>query len=87
MSEEPEIYVRPERTQTEEEAQYIDPAELERVKAMDVRWERDRLLAETDWWGVSDQTMTQAQSDYRKALRDIPQQSGFPSDVTWPTKP
>ena len=52
MSEEPEIYVPPERTQTEEEAQYIDPAELERVKAIDVRWERDRLLAETDWWGV-----------------------------------
>ena len=52
-----------------------------------LRVERNRKLAETDWWGVSDQTMTQAQTDYRKALRDIPQQSGFPSDVTWPTKP
>lgn len=73
--------------QTEEEAKYIDPDELERIEAMDVRWERDRLLKETDWWGVSDHTMSQAQSDYRQALRNIPQQEGFPFEITWPTKP
>ena len=37
-----------------------------------LRVERDRLLAETDWWMFSDTaTATQAQLDYRQALRDI----------------
>jgi len=48
---------------------------------------RDRLLAATDWWAVSDNTMTQEQRDYRQALRDVPQQSGWPANITWPTKP
>ena len=52
-----------------------------------VRDKRNRLLAETDWWAVSDRTMTTAQTQYRDALRDIPAQSGFPFSVTWPTKP
>lgn len=49
---------------------------------------RNRLLAETDWWAVADRTMTQEEIDYRQALRDIPQQEGFPlSLIEWPTKP
>jgi hypothetical protein len=51
------------------------------------RVERDRLIAETDWWAMSDLTMTDAQATYRQALRDVPEQSGFPNDITWPTKP
>ena len=51
------------------------------------RKERDTLLAETDWWALSDRTMTQAETDYRQALRDIPQQEGFPIVITWPVKP
>ena len=51
------------------------------------RRERDNLLKETDWWGLSDRTMTQAETDYRQALRDVPAQAGFPENVTWPTKP
>jgi hypothetical protein len=31
--------------------------------------------------------MTQAEIDYRQALRDVPAQAGFPENVTWPTKP
>ena len=53
----------------------------------DIRRDRDNLLAETDWWAMSDRTMTQAEIDYRQALRDVPQQAGFPENVTWPTKP
>ena len=53
----------------------------------DARGRRDMLLAETDWWAVADRTMTQAEIDYRQALRDVPQQAGFPENVTWPTKP
>ena len=55
-------------------------------KAAETRQERNRLLAETDWWAVSDRTMTAEQTAYRQALRDITAQAGFP-DVTWPTKP
>jgi len=52
-----------------------------------IREKRNTLLAETDWMATSDRTMTQAEIDYRQALRDIPQQEGFPTDVIWPTKP
>lgn len=52
-----------------------------------VRSHRNFLIAETDWWAGSDHTMTQAQSDYRNALRNVPQQDGFPYSVIWPTKP
>jgi len=52
-----------------------------------IRSQRNALLAETDWWAVSDRTMTQAETDYRQALRDVPAQAGFPENVTWPTKP
>jgi len=51
------------------------------------RQKRNALLAETDWWAVADRTMTQAEIDYRQALRDVPAQAGFPENVTWPTKP
>ena len=51
------------------------------------RGERDRILIETDWWAMSDLTMTDAQTAYRQALRDVPEQSGFPNTITWPTKP
>jgi|11_taG_2_1085331.scaffolds.fasta_scaffold70960_2 hypothetical protein len=51
------------------------------------RSERDRLLGQTDWWAMSDLTMTDAQTAYRQALRDVPEQSGFPNTITWPTKP
>jgi len=48
---------------------------------------RDELIKETDWWSCSDRTMTQAEIDYRQALRDVPQQEMFPLEITWPTKP
>lgn len=51
------------------------------------RIERDSLLAETDYLALSDNTMSAAMTTYRQALRDITDQSGFPTSVTWPTKP
>ena len=36
-----------------------------------LRKQRDMLLSETDWWTVSDRNITQAELDYRQALRDI----------------
>tara|TARA_R110000822_G_scaffold105031_1_gene232332 strand:- start:27 stop:263 length:237 start_codon:yes stop_codon:yes gene_type:complete len=48
---------------------------------------REFLLEHTDVWALSDRTMTAEQTAYRQALRDIPDQAGFPTDITWPTKP
>ena len=54
----------------------------------DLRTERNKKLAETDYWGASDTpTMSQAQIDYRQALRDITDTYTSLSDVVWPTKP
>ena len=55
--------------------------------AENVRAERNRLLQDTDWMALSDNTMTQAWADYRQALRDLTAQEGFPYSVEWPTKP
>jgi len=52
-----------------------------------VRNKRDRLLQDTDWQALSDNTMGEAMTTYRQALRDVPDQDGFPFSVVWPTKP
>tara|TARA_R100000084_G_C4598022_1_gene121785 strand:- start:16 stop:408 length:393 start_codon:yes stop_codon:yes gene_type:complete len=64
--------------------------ELVNAKPMaDLRAERDRRLAETDWMANSDVTMSDAWKTYRQNLRDVPAQSGVTGldNVTWPTKP
>jgi len=64
--------------------------ELVNAKPMaDLRAERDRLLAETDWMAGSDVTLADAWKTYRQALRDAPAQDGVTGldNVTWPTKP
>ena len=52
-----------------------------------VRVERDRLLAETDFFALSDVTMSSEMSAYRQSLRDIPANNSDPSAVSWPVKP
>tara|TARA_R110001606_G_C15233954_1_gene635417 strand:- start:70 stop:390 length:321 start_codon:yes stop_codon:yes gene_type:complete len=44
-------------------------------------------LAESDIWALTDRTMTDEQIAYRQALRDLPSQEGWPTNITWPTKP
>jgi len=72
-------------------------AELRSAEPMRLlRIERDRLIAETDWWVLPDRTPTSEQLAYRQALRDLPSTAtpvldfttllGI-SGVTWPTKP
>lgn len=55
------------------------------------RTERDRRLAETDWYMMpdypSDLNNIEEMKAYRQALRDIPKQEGFPSKFTWPDVP
>ena len=50
-----------------------------------VRSKRNRLLAETDYYTLPDApTAPQGLTEYRQALRDITEQSGFPHDVVLP---
>jgi len=77
-------------------AAYVPPtqAELDAAAAAQVRAERDNRLLEVDAiagnalrWAALDADTQAAWSAYRQALLDIPQQYGFPHDITWPTKP
>lgn len=53
-----------------------------------LREERNTKLEETDWWVLSDtQSATQAQLDYRQALRDITDTYTSLEAVVWPVKP
>ena len=74
-------------TKAEHEAAY--QATLDARVAESNRTKRDGLLAETDWTGMSDVTMTSAMTTYRQALRDITDHANWPNleDADWPTKP
>ena len=59
-----------------------------------LRQERDEKLAESDWMGVSDYSISDAWTTYRTALRDLPANNTSASwngttlgNVTFPTKP
>lgn len=56
-----------------------------------VREKRDSLISETDYLLASDYPISaedlEAVKVYRQALRDVPQQEGFPFDVVWPDLP
>ena len=68
------------------------PAEPAQATAAELAWDRaKKLLWESDWSMLSDVPMTAGDKvlwiEYRRALRDIRLQSGFPSDIQWPVKP
>ncbi len=66
-----------------------DLVEQQARKRVDVRVMRNALLSETDWTQAAD--ISQATKDkwapYRQALRDVPQQAGFPENIQWPAQP
>ena len=56
----------------------------------DKRFRRNQLLAETDFYALSDVTMSDDMTTYRQALRDLPAGKDTVNKVnnaTWPTKP
>lgn len=59
------------------------------AEAQVVRIKRDDLLAATDFYALSDVTMSAEMATYRQALRDITAHSSFPylQDSDWPVKP
>jgi len=54
--------------------------------ATKVRKQRDALLSSSDNMALADR-ITDEWRTYRQALRDIPAQAGFPTNITWPTEP
>jgi len=74
-------------TKAQHEAAY--QATLDAKVAESNRTKRDGLLADTDWTGMSDVTMTAAMTTYRQALRDITAHANWPNlaEADWPTKP
>jgi len=75
-----------EKKQREKEDLEWAAGENDRLSA-GARAERNAKLAETDWTASSDVIMSDAMKAYRQALRDVPAQEGFPTDINWPTKP
>ena len=66
----------------------IEMAHTAEEKLEHLRALRNLRLSETDHWALSDTaTMTQAQIDYRQALRDITNSYNNLEDVEWPSKP
>lgn len=67
------------------------PEELQQEAEERVRAQRDYLIGQTDYLLASDYPIDaeslEAVKAYRQALRDVPQQEGFPDDVQWPTMP
>lgn len=59
------------------------------VKERRAREKRDELLLKSDCVMLPDYPSTNktAWKTYRQALRDVPQQATFPSNITWPTPP
>jgi hypothetical protein len=75
-----------EATAAQQQAAYVAKIDADAAKA--VRTSRDAKLAETDWTQVADAPVDKAAwAAYRQALRDVPAQSGFPHEITWPEKP
>ena len=59
------------------------------IKAINIRLQRNYILKETDWTqgkDIPDEVST-VWATYRQALRDIPNQQEFPTNVTWPVPP
>lgn len=81
----------------------LTDAEIKELQSQDVEWEkgksdreliqlrnqRNNLLAETDWMANSDVTMSTAWKNYRQALRDITKTYKSINDdgFTFPEKP
>lgn len=59
--------------------------------ASEARAKRNQLIAETDFMAMPDYPLDAEKKAtvlaYRQALRDVPEQAGFPRQIDWPVKP
>lgn len=68
----------------------VDAAAVEvaaELALRDLRRERNRFLAETDYLALADMTLTDEMRAYRQALRDLPANTPDPANPVWPEKP
>jgi len=83
------VFVDGETTAAEQESAY--KAQKDAEFAANARARRDTLLSECDWVVIksleSGKAIPSEWAAYRQALRDLPQQAGFPTSITWPVKP
>ena len=78
-----------EETARDAEEQAWEDGALARAQAR-LREKRNRLLAETDFYALSDVTLADNMKTYRQNLRDLPDGKDTVDkcdNVTWPTKP
>jgi hypothetical protein len=81
------IWLSPEITQpTPEDIDLAILDILDREVWSELREQRNRLLAETDWMANSDVTMSPEMAEYRQALRDLPETVDINNPV-YPEKP
>ena len=73
----------------EKPAPVPEPTQEEKEQA--ARNERNLRLTFTDWTQLPDAPLTAEQkaayATYRQALRDVPEQAGFPDAIEWPEEP
>lgn len=66
----------------------VERIESEEELAGSARVRRNSLLVQSDWTQLQDADLTENERQqwqtYRQALRDIPQQPGFPKQIAWP---
>jgi len=76
-------------TTTKAEHEQAYQARKDAEAAESVRTQRDSKLAETDFYGLTDVTLTTEMTTYRQALRDITDHANFPylTESDWPIKP
>jgi hypothetical protein len=83
------VFTDGETTAVEQEVAYKASKDAEQAKS--VRQSRDNKLKECDWIVIKNLELNAnipgVWEVYRQALRDIPNQSGFPWTVTWPDAP
>lgn len=89
-----EIYARLVAAEAGPVGEYLPPPPPTTEElARDARSERDHILNQSDKFVLPDRwaAMTAEQqaawSVYRQALRDVPDQAEFPTEIVWPTQP
>lgn len=66
----------------------IVPKNTSAEQSLAIRHDRNLKLALSDWTQLSDAPVNKVLwAAYRQALRDIPQQAGFPTSIDWPVAP
>jgi len=68
------------------------PAEPAQSSEAELAWEKAKqLLCDSDWSMLPDVPLTKGDkalwAAYRKGLREVRLQAGFPADIQWPSKP